>query len=82
MQHRSKVPDNACLVQRLHRLLNASSVLQQQTIRCLHRLTVLCAPLDHEDIAGTIDRLAEVFNAHSFLTRCNGWHDIDDIEDR
>jgi len=72
------VSDVACLRQRLLRLLDASLALSQKVSACIHRLTVLQTTLDCEDVANTTDRLHECFNAFSFLTRCNGWHDLDE----
>lgn len=74
----TNVPDVACLRQRLWRVLNANLALEASVIACLSRLTVLEQTPDLEDVADLTDRLHEVFNAYSFLTRCNGWHDVDD----
>ena len=74
-------PDYACLTQRLHRLLWSSLALQDSTIKILERLTLQREPPEPIDVASLTDRLHEVFNAYSFLTRCNGWHDIDDEQE-
>jgi len=74
------IADFNCIRQRLFRILEASISLQTSVIACLSRLTVLEKAPDHEDVADITDRLHEVFNAYSFLTRCNGWHDLDDEE--
>ena len=60
------------------RVLWSTLALNQSTIKILERITVLEVDPDHEDVADLTDRLHEVFNAYSFLTRCNGWHDLDD----
>ena len=68
----------AAMKQRLLRLLWSSFALQQSTIKILEKLTLEIAPPERADVADLTDRLHEVFNAYSFLTRCNGWHDLDD----
>lgn len=75
------VADTACIRQRLWRVLRSSIALEASVIACLERLTVIQVAMDHEDVADVTDRLHEVFNSYSFLTRCNGWHDIDDDGD-
>ena len=80
MKKKKKIPDNGCLAQRLHRLLWSTISLEQSTIKILERLTLLRTPPELEDVAELCDRLHETFNAYSFLTRCNGWHDLDDEE--
>ncbi len=72
--------DIACVRQRLMRVLWSTLALQQSTIKILERITILGVAPDHEDVADLTDRLHESFNAYSFLTRCNGWHDLDDDE--
>lgn len=74
-----KVPkDLACVNQRLLRILWSAMALQQSTIKILERITLLHEPPEPVDVADLTDRLHETFNAYSFLTRCNGWHDLDD----
>ncbi len=75
------IPDLACVNQRLLRVLWSAMALQQSTIKILERITLHRAPPEHEDVADITDRLNEVFNSYSFLTRCNGWHDLDDERD-
>ena len=74
-------PDLACVTQRLMRLMRATMQLEQSTIKILERTTLQLAAPELIDVADVTDRLHEVFNAYSFLTRCNGWHDIDDSDD-
>ncbi len=71
-------PDLACVTQRLLRLLYATLALEQSTIKILERTTLHREVPEPVDVASLTDRLHEVFNAYSFLTRCNGWHDLDD----
>lgn len=73
-----KATDLPCIRQRLFRILEDTSALEASIIACLRRDIVLNGTYDHEDVANVQDRLHEVFNAYSFLTRCNGWHDLDD----
>jgi len=75
------LPDVACIRQRLFRVVFASVALEGKIIDVLSRLTVLQAPVSHADVAEVTDRLHEVFNAYSFLTRCNGWHGLDDDDE-
>lgn len=75
------LPDVACLRQRLFRVVFASVALEGKVIDVLSRLTVLNAPVTYADVAETTDRLHEIFNAYSFLTRCNGWHDLDEDDE-
>ena len=77
---KEKVPDLACVTQRLLRLLWSAMALQQSTIKILERITLHSEPPEPVDVADLTDRLHETFNAYSFLTRCNGWHDLDDDE--
>ena len=58
----------------------ASLALEQSTIKILERTTLHRLEPELEDVADLTDRLHEVFNAYSFLTKCNGWHDLDDDE--
>ncbi len=74
----TSVPDNACIVQRMMIVIRATISLQSELLACMSRLTVLDTTLQHEDVANCVDRLNEVFNAYSFLTRCNGWHGLDE----
>lgn len=69
------ISDNACICNRLFTMLRASVALQDEIISCLSRLTVLQVPLLLVDNANLVDRLHELFNSYSQLTRCNGWHD-------
>ena len=71
-------PDISCVKQRLFRVLLACISLEQSSIQVLERITLLGLTPELEDVASLTDRLHEVFNAYSFLTRCNGWHDVDD----
>ncbi len=71
-------PDLACVTQRLLRLLWGALALEQSTIKILERTTLHREPPEPVDVAGLTDRLHEVFNAYSFLTRCNGWPDFED----
>ncbi len=73
-------PDIACITQRLMRVLWSSLAITQSTIKILERITILNIAPEHEDVADMTDRLSETFNAYSFLTRCNGWHDLDEDE--
>jgi len=70
--------DFGCVNQRLLRVLWSSITLTQSTIKILERITLHRAPPEPVDVADLTDRLHEVFNAYSFLTRCTGWHDLDD----
>ncbi len=82
MQKVKNNPDLACVRQRLFRILWSAVALEQSTIKILERTTLHSAPPEPEDVADLTDRLHETFNAYSFLTRCNGWHDLDDeLED-
>jgi len=72
------IADTACIRQQLFRIILASISLQSELFACLRRLDVLEVALDHEDISNVVDRLNETFNAYAQLTRCNGWHDLDD----
>ena len=72
--------DLPCLRQRLLRLLWSAMALQQSTIKILERITLHNEPPEPVGVADLTDRLHETFNAYSFLTRCNGWHDIDEDE--
>ncbi len=75
------LPDLPCLTQRLLRILHGCIALEQSTIKILERITLHLAAPEPVDVADLTDRLHEVFNAYSFLTRCNGWHDLDDSDD-
>jgi len=68
----------ACVRQRLFRLLWSATSLEQSTIKILERITLHSALPESVDVADLTDRLHETFNAYSFLTRCNGWLDLDD----
>lgn len=72
------VQERTRLVQQLFRLLDASQSLSQKVSACAQRLTVLQAPLDHEDVAGVTDRINEIFTRFAALTKGTGWHDIED----
>ncbi len=74
-------PDLACVTQRLLRVMHGTIALEQSTIKILERTTLHLAAPNLADVADLTDRLHEVFNAYSFLTRCNGWHDLDDEDD-
>ncbi len=68
----------AVLRQRLWRLIWSSLALEQSTIKILERLSLHLAPPEEADVADVTDRLHEVFNAYSFLTRTTLWHELDD----
>ena len=81
MQKRVPPPDFGCLRQRLFRILWSAMALEQSTIKILERITQLHEQPEPVDVADLTDRLHETFNAYSFLTRCNGWHDLDDEQE-
>lgn len=68
----------ATLRQRLFRILWSAFALEQTTIKILERLTMLRTLPEDEDVADLTDRLHETFNAYTFLTRSQAWHDIED----
>ena len=70
--------DLAAMVQRLYRILWGAIALEQSTIKILERATLHCEAPESADAADLTDRLHEVFNAYSFLTRISLWHDADD----
>ncbi len=72
------VPDNNCIVQRLWRVQDSAQNLHAEISSLLRKIVVLQCNVEHVDVASVTDRLHETFNAYSFLTRCNGWHDLDD----
>ena len=72
------IQDTAALRQRLFRILWGAIALEQSTIKILERATLHCAPPEAEDAADLTDRLHELFNAYSFLTRIKIWQDIED----
>ena len=74
--------DTAALNQRLFRILWGAMALEQSTIKILERATLHGAPPEAEDAADLTDRLHELFNAYSFLTRIKIWQEIDnDVDD-
>ncbi len=78
---RINVAERAQLVNWLFKMLRGTIALQDEIIACLSRLTVLRTTLDREDVAKTEDRLHEVFNLYSQITRSKGWHDADDMDE-
>ncbi len=78
MMKKNLRPDLVCVTQRLMRIMYGCIALEQSTIKILERTTLHLAVPEHADVADLTDRLHEVFNAYSFLTRCNGWHDLDE----
>jgi len=76
-----KEVDVAALRQRLFRILWSALALENSTIKILERTTLHCVPPEAEDVAELTDRLHELFNSYSFLTRTTIWQDAcDDAE--
>ena len=73
--------DTGALVQRLYRILWGAMALEQSTIKILERATLHLAPPEPVDAADLTDRLHELFNAYSFLTRVKLWQDVDNDVD-
>ncbi len=71
--------DMATLNARLYGLLWTAMELSKATIKIQERLAQHRIPPEPVDRAFVIDRLHEVCNAYSFLTRSTLWQD--DIED-
>ena len=68
-RYKDRCENLAALNQRLWRLLQAAILLEQSTIKILERASLHRAPPEVTDVADLTDRLHEVFNAYTFLTR-------------
>ncbi len=79
MSYKSDQESLPALRQRLFRLLWGAMALEQSTIKILERITLHNEPPAPEDVADVTDRLHELFNTFSFLTRIPTWHD-DELE--
>ncbi len=80
MTKRLTYEELACLRQRLYRVMWSSMALTQSTIKILESVTIHLTQPSHGDVADVTDRLHEVFNSYSFLTRVTLWQEIDDDE--